>query len=178
LVLNQTANYSQLFAAVLKTCNVKLDYQALAAEMGEGKLLYPFSRTLIDTDLWLECTPKAIIHRVSNIRARAAGKGATETNGDTSAPATPKGRKASAPKAPKTPKTPKSAVGTKRKGKAVKAEENGGMDDEDGVNVKSEDELMGSPSKKPKVEEDDDDDGDGTYMGWLCVEELGMVWGR
>lgn len=47
----------------------------------------------------------------------------------------------------------------------MKAEEYGGMDDEDGVNVKSEDELMGSPSKKPKVEEDDDDDEDGTYMG-------------
>ena len=39
------------------------------------------------------------------------------------------------------------------------------MDNEDGVNVKSENELMGYLSMKPKVEEDDDDDGDGTYMG-------------
>ena len=35
------------------------------------------------------------------------------------------------------------------------------MDNEDGVNVKSEDKLMGYLSMKPKVEEDDDDDGDG-----------------
>jgi hypothetical protein len=48
-------------AAVLKTCNVKLDYQALAAKMGKGKFLYPFSRTSIDTDFWLECILKAII---------------------------------------------------------------------------------------------------------------------
>jgi hypothetical protein len=47
LVLNQTA---KLFAAVMKTCSVKLDYQALGAEMGKGKFLYPFSRTSIDTD--------------------------------------------------------------------------------------------------------------------------------
>jgi hypothetical protein len=57
LVLNQTANP---FAAVMKTCNVKLDYQALAAEMGDGKFLYSVSRTSIGTDLWLERILKAI----------------------------------------------------------------------------------------------------------------------
>jgi hypothetical protein len=57
--------------------------------------------------------------------------------------------------APKAPKTLKSAVGTKRKGKAIKAEENGGVDDKDGVNVKSENELMESPFKKPKAEKDE-----------------------
>jgi hypothetical protein len=67
--------------------------------------------------------------------------------------------------ASKAPKTPKSTADTKRERKATKAEENGGVYNEDGVNVKSEDELMGYLSMKPKVEEDDDDDGDGTYMG-------------
>jgi hypothetical protein len=75
----------------MKTCNVKLDYQALAAEMGDDKFLYSFSRTSIGTDLWLERVLKAITHRVFNIRARAAGKGAPGTNGDTSAPAAPHG---------------------------------------------------------------------------------------
>jgi hypothetical protein len=126
----------------MKTCNVKLDYQALAAEMGDGKFLYSFSRTSIDTDLLVRMHPKShyLAQRVFNIRARAAGKDAPEINSDTSSLAIPKGRKASAPKAPK---IPKSATGTKRKGKAMKAEENGSMDDKDGVNVKSEDELMG-----------------------------------
>jgi hypothetical protein len=46
----------------------------------------------------------------------------------------------------------------------VKSQEMTSMDDEDGVNIKSEDELMASPSKKSKVEVDEDGGGE-AYMG-------------
>jgi hypothetical protein len=53
-------------------------------------------------------------------------------------------------------------VGTKRKDKTAKAEEEG-MDEDGGVVLKSEDESGASPSKKLKIEEgteaDDDQNG-------------------
>ncbi|KAF2094011.1 hypothetical protein NA57DRAFT_81014 [Rhizodiscina lignyota] len=65
---------AKLFAAFIKVHNVKIDYEALAREMGP------------------DCTAKAIMHRIGKIKGPAGAKGANGKGANGGSPATPRRR--------------------------------------------------------------------------------------
>ncbi|KIW32130.1 uncharacterized protein PV07_03700 [Cladophialophora immunda] len=78
---------ARLFAAVLATSEIKIDYTAVAARMGNG------------------CTAKAVTHRVTNIKNKAKS---LEADGD-AAPAAPPAANGSRKRGPKAKTKPEKA---------------------------------------------------------------------
>ncbi|KAE9963351.1 hypothetical protein EG328_011494 [Venturia inaequalis] len=123
---------AKLFAAVLKVHDIKVNYAALAAEMGS------------------DCTAKAITHRIAKIKS----DGKASSTGAASTPTTPK--RARATKTVSTPKTPLTAGRERSRRASVKATNYAQSDDDDSEDGVKRDADAGegeeSPSKKMKRE--------------------------
>ncbi|KAF2238535.1 hypothetical protein EV356DRAFT_528992 [Viridothelium virens] len=141
---------ARLFAAVLKTADVKLNYQALAAEMGP------------------ECTPKAIMHRIGGIKARGREGPTAPSKPSTPTPTKPlpTKRKTIDMNVSGTPskRGRKRGGGTPRGGRAAGANSRNKKqatpvsDDDDDDEEESDFGRPGATSNRNANDDDDDDD--------------------
>ncbi|TID19494.1 hypothetical protein E2P81_ATG06661 [Venturia nashicola] len=123
---------AKLFAAVLKVHDIKVNYAALATEMGA------------------DCTAKAITHRIAKIKSdgkAAGGGGSIPAAGNTP-------KRVRAPMAPKTPVSASKERTRRASAKPPKYALSDEDHDDDSENEIKEDEEAGgeSPSKKVKTE--------------------------
>lgn len=142
---------SQLFAAVIQVTDLKLgteNLKKIAEIMGDGEPLPLRSVNLVvrvADECDIDCTPKALTHRISKFKALAKG-GSGEDKGAEKKAAAPKGKGANKAKKADTPvegEDDEEALGKEAKGKKggakrKKKEESGEDDDVKVKKVKAE----------------------------------------